>query len=96
MSKSVKNTRAARNVFMVEDLIRHIGEYGSELERIRRVILAKLRSPKLFKWQPGRVGTDNKTYYIQSYDVEKLIRQGKLDPNATYDDGNFFSNTSNS
>jgi hypothetical protein len=87
MSKSVKNTRSARNVFMVEDLSRHIGEYGSELERIRTEILRKLRSPELFKWQPGRPGTDNKTYYIQSYDVEKLIRQGKLDPNTIYDDG---------
>ena len=76
MRESVKNTPAAQKVIMNEDLSRHIGEYGSELERIRRVILRKLRSPELFKWQPGRPGTDNKTYYIHSsviFEINNII-----------------------
>ena len=70
---NLKNTESTQKVIFNEDLSRHIQGYGSELERIRTDVLAKLRSPELFKWQPGRPGSDNKTYYIQSYDIKKLI-----------------------
>ena len=84
---NLENTKSTQKVIFNEDLSRHIQGYGSELERIRTDVLAKLRSPELFKWQSGRPGTDNKTYYIQSYDIKKLIQTNKLDPNAKYDDG---------
>ena len=84
---NLENTKSTQKVIFNEDLSRRIQEYGANLQNIRTEVLEKLRSSELFKWQLGSPGTDNKTYYIDSYDIKELIKNKKLDPNTKYDDG---------